>query len=49
MVVGYDEEGDYWKMQNTWGTGWGEAGFVRIKRSDNICGVESNIFFPIPY
>jgi C1A family cysteine protease len=29
-AVGYDEEEGYWIIKNSWNTGWGEDGFVRI-------------------
>jgi cathepsin C len=31
----------YWKLKNTWGLKWGEAGYFRIRRGTNECGVES--------
>lgn len=35
LLVGYGtdpEQGDYWKIQNSWGPGWGENGFIRLAR-----------------
>lgn len=29
-VIGYNETGQYWICKNSWGNGWGEAGFFRI-------------------
>jgi C1A family cysteine protease len=33
LIVGYDDAGQYFTVKNSWGTGWGEAGFFRIAYS----------------
>jgi C1A family cysteine protease len=37
LLVGYGVDptfGNYWLIQNSWNTWWGEAGFMRVKRTD---------------
>jgi C1A family cysteine protease len=38
-IVGYDDTNQYWICKNSWGTGWGEDGFFRIKYGD--CGIDA--------
>jgi len=48
LAVGYGAEGtsDYWKVKNSWGTSWGEAGYIRICRNSNKCGIDSEPSYP---
>jgi len=36
LAVGYDSSS--WKIKNSWGAGWGEKGYIRL-RMGNTCGV----------
>merc|ERR1712166_210405 len=52
LTVGYGVDktvGEYYIVKNSWTTGWGEAGFVRIAVADGagICGIQSQPSYPI--
>jgi len=41
VVVGYGTENgiDYWRVKNSWGTTFGDEGYIKIKRNVNMCGI----------
>ena len=45
VVVGYGTENgvDYWLIKNSWGSSWGEKGFIRVKRGVKMCGIGGTI------
>ena len=45
LAVGIGTEGGvpYYKVKNSWGADWGEAGYFRIKRGANLCGVAMEV------
>ena len=50
LVVGYGiERGlEYWLVKNSWGTGWGSNGFIKIVRNrNNRCGIANSNAYPI--
>jgi C1A family cysteine protease len=34
-----EEENGYWKVRNSWGYAWGEAGFIRLAYGQNTCAI----------
>ena len=39
LAVGYDSVSKYFKVKNSWGSGWGERGYFRIEMGPNTCGM----------
>jgi len=58
VIVGWGIERSkkFWLVRNSWGTEWGDGGYFRITRGDNMCEIEANCigmipdyFYPINY
>uniref|UniRef100_A0A0E0QV57 Uncharacterized protein n=1 Tax=Oryza rufipogon TaxID=4529 RepID=A0A0E0QV57_ORYRU len=54
LAVGYGATPDntkYWIVKNSWGTGWGEKGYIRMKRDiaakSGLCGIALYGMYPI--
>jgi C1A family cysteine protease len=49
LAVGYGTDGTtpYWRVKNSWGTGWGEGGYIRIQRGADKCGIADAASYPV--
>jgi C1A family cysteine protease len=46
QAIGYDTGAGYWIVRNSWGTSWGESGFIRLQFGHNTCGITSEVTVP---
>lgn len=48
ILVGWDDNRQAWRLRNSWGTGWGENGYMWIRYGISNVGYEANYISYIP-
>jgi len=50
QVVGYNSDGNYWIVRNSWGTSWAptQGGYVYVEAGANVCGITHQATITVP-
>jgi cathepsin L len=46
LAVGYDSSAGYWKVKNSWGSSWGDNGYIKLAQAGNVCGILNQPVYP---
>jgi cathepsin F len=50
QIVGYATSSDstpYWIVRNSWGTDWGEQGYLKVERGYDVCGISDEATYAV--
>lgn len=51
LIVGHGRDEvtgtPYWRVKNSWSSGWGERGYIRLVRGRNMCGIADLVAYPV--
>ena len=48
QLVGYNAEGNYYIVRNSWGTSWGNGGYIYVEAGHNVCGIAGQAAVTVP-
>merc|ERR1712097_240931 len=46
LLAGLNTAEGYYLVKNSWGSSWGDAGYLKISTSGNVCGITSQPSYP---
>jgi cathepsin L len=46
LAVGYNTAQGYWLVKNSWGSSWGDAGYIKLSQTGNVCGILNQPVYP---